>query len=207
MKHFTSSDFESMSRFYRANLINSVSGYKPANLIGTVDEAGHTNLAIFSSVVHLGADPALLGFIQRPITAFSHTYQNILATGYYTINHVHRSFAENAHYTSARFDRSISEFEACKLTPEWIAPFKAPFVRESQIKIGMKFLQEMPIELNNTRLIIGQIEHLIVPEEWVAADGNIALDQAEDMCISGLETWYMAQKVAQYPYAKVPQKN
>ena len=69
MKHFTRSAIEELERFYRANLVNSVSGYKPANLIGTVSDSGVTNVAIFSSVVHLGADPALLAFNPRVVVA------------------------------------------------------------------------------------------------------------------------------------------
>ena len=42
--HFTASDIQSFEKSYRANLINSVSGFKPANLIGTRSAAGHTNL-------------------------------------------------------------------------------------------------------------------------------------------------------------------
>ncbi len=204
MKHFTAADFADMDRNYRANLINSASGYKPANLIGTRSaDQQHTNLAIFSSVVHLGANPALLGFIQRPLTEYSHTYQNILDTGVYTINHIHRPFARQAHYTSARFAREQSEFEACHLTPEYLAGFPAPFVGESQIKIGLRLVQEIPITLNQTRLIIGQIEHLFVAELALEADGNLALDQVEDVCLSGLESWYEASAFEKYPYAKV----
>ena len=39
----------------KLNLINSISGIKPANLIATRSEAGEDNVAIFSSVIHLAA--------------------------------------------------------------------------------------------------------------------------------------------------------
>jgi hypothetical protein len=42
MKHFTNQDIQELSKYYRANLINSVSGYKPANLIGTISAEGKT---------------------------------------------------------------------------------------------------------------------------------------------------------------------
>ena len=43
-------EIEKSERKWRLNLINSVSGIKPANLIGTKSEDGIDNLAIFSSV-------------------------------------------------------------------------------------------------------------------------------------------------------------
>ncbi len=150
-------EIEKLERFYRANLINSITGYKSANLIGSINNNGITNVAIFSSVVHLGANPSLIGFIQRPITEQSHTYKNIIENGYYTINHIHPNFLKNAHYTSAKFKVNISEFNTCHLTESFIENFTAPFVQESNVKIGLQFIQEIPIALNNTKLIIGKI--------------------------------------------------
>jgi flavin reductase (DIM6/NTAB) family NADH-FMN oxidoreductase RutF len=203
--HFTNTDLQKLERFYRANLVNSVSGYKSANLIGTVADDGHTNLAVFSSLVHLGADPALLAFIQRPLGESGHTYHNIKQNGYYTINHIHRDFVEKAHYTSAKFDREVSEFEACQLTPEWLKGFAAPFVKESQIKIGMRFVQEIPITLNNTIMVIGQIEHIFIAEHALQTNGNVALGLVSDVCISGLECYHDVTPLAAFPYAKTTQ--
>jgi flavin reductase (DIM6/NTAB) family NADH-FMN oxidoreductase RutF len=42
------------------NLINSCTGYKSANLIATKSEDGAVNVAIFSSITHLGSNPALI---------------------------------------------------------------------------------------------------------------------------------------------------
>jgi len=202
LKHFSSSDIKNLERFYRANLINSISGYKPANLIGTYSEKGIANLALFSSVVHLGANPALLGYIQRPVGEFSHTYKNIKKNQYYTINHVHENFIEKAHFTSAKFDEDTSEFEMCKLTEENLLEFKAPFVKESDIKIGMKFVQEVPISLNNTILIIGKIEHLFIHEDAIVEDGSVNLNCVNDVSISGLDTYHRVKQFGKFSYAK-----
>jgi len=73
---YTKKDIQALDRVNKLKIINSVTGIKPANLIGTINENGQTNLAIFSSIVHLGSDPALLGFIARPLTAeVGHTYE------------------------------------------------------------------------------------------------------------------------------------
>ena len=63
--HFSKQDILNTPRIKRLNLINSITGIKPANLIGTISKNSHTNLAIFSSVIHLGSSPSLIGFIIR----------------------------------------------------------------------------------------------------------------------------------------------
>ena len=72
MKHFSKQNILDLEKVKRLNIINSITGIKPANLIGSIDDNNeNTNLAIFSSVVHLGSHPALLGFIPRVIKLFS----------------------------------------------------------------------------------------------------------------------------------------
>lgn len=191
------------SRIKRLNIINSITGIKPANLIGTVSNAGETNLGIFSSMVHLGSDPAILGFILRPSGEVRrHTYENILETGEYTINHVHHSNIEQAHYTSAKFSKEISEFDKCEFTDEYIANFKAPFVKESVIKIGMKYVESLPIKINGTTLVIGEIEHIIMPDGVVDEQGQVDLETAGTAGISGLNSYYAIEKIAEFPFAR-----
>ncbi|NUQ26294.1 MAG: flavin reductase [Saprospiraceae bacterium] len=202
MKHYDAQAIEQLERRFRANLINSSSGFKSANLIGTKSKDGQENVAIFSSVVHLGSDPALIGYIQRPLGDHSHTYRNIMETGVYTINHVPAKLVEQAHYTSARLARDASEFEACRLSPYYLEGFEAPFVAESPVLLGMRFVQEIPIELNGTRLIIGKIEHLLFHAALVGADGNLALDQAQSAVVAGLDSYYGPSFLVKLPYAK-----
>jgi len=200
----TRKDIDTLDSVTRLKIINAVTGIKPANLIGTMSEDGLTNVAIFSSVVHLGSNPPLLGFVMRPQGEVPrNTYQNIIETGVYTINHVHPEFVERAHYTSAKFDADLSEFNRCKLTKEFLPGFHAPFVEESTFKIGLKFQQEVKIERNGTSLIIGEIEHLFIPDEAINAEQEINLEKSNTVGISGLNSYYSLQKIADYPYARV----
>ena len=59
-------DFNTLENHYRANLINSVIGVKQASLIGTVGVNCISNLALFSSTVHLGSNPPLVAIFSRP---------------------------------------------------------------------------------------------------------------------------------------------
>jgi hypothetical protein len=98
MAFYSLSTIQGWERFYRGNFINSLSGFKSASLIATVNNDGISNLAIFSNIVHIGADPAVIGFVNRPKDAAPHTISNIEATGAYTINLIPANLIEQAHH-------------------------------------------------------------------------------------------------------------
>ncbi len=200
--YYTKQDIADLDRVLRLKIINSVTGIKPANLIGTIGNNGVTNLAVFSSIVHLGSRPALLGFIARPPTdEVGHTLQNIMENGAYTINHIHPDFTKNAHYTSAKFEKSVSEFAACGLTEDYIDGFKAPFVKESHFKIGLQFVDALDIP-NGTKLVIGEIQNLTLPDIDINA-GDLDLELSKSTGISGLNSYYELKKIAQYPFVRL----
>lgn len=202
--HLTHQDILETSKIRRLNIINSITGIKPGNLIGTKGKDGSSNLAVFSSVVHLGSKPPLLGFILRPTGDVPrHTHQNILETGIYTINSIPANKTQNAHYTSAKFEFGNSEFKGCDFEEENIEGFHAPFVKESAIKIGLSVVQTIDIELNGTKLVIGKIEHLMVHDELVSEEGYINLEKANAAGISGLNSYYKLKHIADYPYARI----
>lgn len=202
MPHFTAADLADLEKVFRLNLINAITGFKPANLLGTADAEGRTNLAIISSVVHLGSQPALLGLVMRPPSVPRHSYDNIRATRCYTLNHVHAGMIREAHGTSANVEREVSEFDACGLTPDYRDGFPAPYVQESRLQIGLELLQELPIEANGTVLLIGSVRHLYLPDEALRSDGSLNLPAAGTVALSGLDTYYTATAVARYGYAR-----
>ena len=201
--YYTKHDILEMDRVKKIKFMNSISGIKPANLIGSISNKGQTNVAIFSSVVHLGSDPALLGFITRPTGEIPrHTFENIIEKKQYTINHIPNTITKNAHYTSAKLERDQSEFDICGLTEEYIANFKAPFVKESSIKMGLEFKEYIDIKLNGTILVIGEVQHLIIPEAAITSDEDINLEAIQSVGISGLNTYYNLNQIDRYPYAR-----
>lgn len=205
---WTEQDIKSAEKVTRLRMINAITGIKPANLIGTQSAAGRHNLAVFSSVVHLGSDPALIGFILRPYGEVPrHTWQNIQETGHYTINHIPESYTQQAHYTSAKFPAEISEFDRCGFTPEFVSGINAPFVRESSLKMGLSFVSSTEIPLNGTTLVIGKIIHLTIPDEFIDPAGELDLQLAQSTGISGLNTYYRLEKIGQYPYARLSDLN
>ena len=202
MAVYSISEIESWERFYRANFINSLTGFKSVNLIGTVNALGQTNLGIFSSIVHIGSNPPLVGYINRPVKAAPHTLVNIQATGVYSINHIHPSFVQQAHQTSAKYEAGISEFEEVGLTPEFQENIAAPFVKESHIKYALSLQQIIPIELNDTFLVIGKIISIQIDKGIIANDGFIHLEKANTICSNGIDGYYSTEPIERYQYAK-----
>ncbi len=202
MQHLSINTIKSWERFYRANFINCLSGFKSANLIGTVNKDGQPNLAVFSSVVHLGSDPALVGFINRPLAAAPHTIKNIEATGVYTINHINLSFVEKAHQTSAKYPVEVNEFEAVGLGEQYIDPIIAPFVAESLLKYALTLVEIVPIRYNNTFLVIGSVTDVILNETLIEVDGFIDIEKANSLSCLGVDAYYKPTQLTRYGYAK-----
>jgi flavin reductase (DIM6/NTAB) family NADH-FMN oxidoreductase RutF len=191
-----------MEQRKRAQLINSISGFRSTVLIGSKDIAGQTNLAIFSSIVHIGSNPPLLSFIMRPDSVERHTLTNIMDTGYYTINHIHNNIYEQAHQTSARYPKSVSEFDATGLTSEYKNEFVAPFVKESHIQIAMEFKERVTIEINQTSMVIGEIKAVYFPTNCLELDGFINLEKAGTITSAGLDSYHATQLLQRLEYAK-----
>lgn len=200
--HFSTSDIDQMPDRKRAKLINSLSGFKSCNLIGTKNSQGETNISIISSAFHLGSNPPLLGFIIRPDSAPRHTLDNLRETKVCTFNHVNEDLIKKAHQTSARYQRHESEFDQCGITEEYIGEFQAPFAKESHIKASLKLIREYQIEENGTHMIIAKVQDIYLPSEVLKQDGHINLELAKTACVSGLDSYHQTSHIGRLSYAK-----
>lgn len=196
-------DIEGLEKAYKRNLINQLSGVKGANLIGTKDQEGKTNLAIFNSVVHLGANPACMGFIMRPLTVQRDTYQNLKAEGFYTINSVLVSDYKKAHHTAAKWEGS--EFDACDFTPYYSENHAAPYVQSSPIKIGLKYVEEHNV-FNGTVMIVGEIVEIIIDNSLLDDDGYFDFEKAKLLNVAGLDNYFNAKQIEKLDYPR-PNEN
>jgi flavin reductase (DIM6/NTAB) family NADH-FMN oxidoreductase RutF/NAD(P)-dependent dehydrogenase (short-subunit alcohol dehydrogenase family) len=198
----TKDNITALETHERVLFINSLSGFKSANLVGTANDKKNSNLAIISSVVHLGANPPLLGMVMRPHTVPRGTLENILDTGVYTLNHVHEDIYQQAHQTSARYPENVSEFDEVGFTEQWEDGFNAPFVEESRIKIGMQFREKHTLDINGTEFVIGEIVSIEMADEFVAGDGFVSLEKAGTVAVSSLDTYHSTSTLASLSYAK-----
>lgn len=199
---FTRHTIEHQEQRYRTAFINSLAGFRQAVLVGTKGADGTANLAIFNSLIHLGANPAMFGLMSRPDTVPRDTLQNIRDTGEYSLNYVDVSFMQNAHQTSARYDRGVSEFEMTGLEEMYYPGFSSPFVAGAMVKIGMKLEDTIPIPLNGTLLIIGSISFVEIESTLVGQDGFVGLSEANVLISQGLDAYFTTTLVDRLPYAK-----
>ena len=202
LEHITNEQIIGLDSRKRVNLINSLSGIKSCNLIATINEEGVENLAIISSVFHLGASPALLGFVIRPDTVPRDTLSNIRTTKLCTLNNVCSSYFKEAHQTSARYLESVSEFEQAGLSPIYHDSIAVPFVAESSIRAGLKFVREIPIVENSTHILICEITDIFHGAQAIFEDGTLDIQKAGSIGVSGLNTYYDIKRIARLAYAK-----
>ena len=202
MHYFSKTEIAELNNRYRNNLINSISGYKSANLIGTISKTGTTNLAVFNSIVHLGSNPALLGFILRPTTVPRHSFSNMKENGVFTVNHIAKNQIEAAHHTSAKYPEEISEFDQTELNPVYKNDFAAPFVEGAPVQIACRYVNDYLIEENDTRLVVGAIEGVYIDDKMILDDGWVQLDLGEVVTINGLDGYALPQLIERFPYAR-----
>ncbi|MFZ9661498.1 MAG: flavin reductase family protein [Chitinophagaceae bacterium] len=199
---FTQQDIEQLEQRFRTAFINSLAGFRQAVLVGTKSTDGYSNLAIFNSLIHLGAQPALYGLISRPDTVQRDTLQNIMDTKTYTLNYVKAELYQKAHHTSARYPKEVSEFDKVGFQEQYHPSFYAPFVEDAEVKIAMRLEEIINISINKTVMIIGSIQQVEINESIVGSDGFVALSDAEILISQGLDAYFISQTIGRLPYAK-----
>ena len=202
MKHITRDDISQMEKLERLNIINSCTGYKSANLIATLSENGSANVAVFSSITHLGSNPGILGFIVRPTTVPRDTYSNIKAKGFFTVNHITSNMIADAHHTSANYEVGVSEFDKTNLEEEYKNNLEIPFVKGSPIQLYCKYMNEYYIKENDTIHVIASIEHVYYNENMEHKDGWLQLDKGNVVAINGLDGYCLPKLMDRFEYAR-----
>lgn len=197
-------DLLDAERFFRTTFVNGLSGFKSVCLCGSISSKGQHNLSLISSVVHVGANPPYMGMLMRPHTVPRDTLENILETGYFTLNHLREEFFEAAHQTAARYPRETSEFEATGLQPVFSEHHPAPYVGESHVRIGLTYKERHDL-LNGTVLIVGEVQEVFFPEDCLREDGYLDLHKAGSLTVASLDAYHSTEPIARMAYAKPDQ--
>lgn len=202
MINMNSDQISEMEKFYRISLMNSISGYKSVNLLGTTNANGITNLCPVSSVFHMGSNPPLLGMVIRPERTHNDTLRNIRSVGQYTLNNVLPEWYTEAHQTSASYPSGISEFDVCGFEKLYSGKFRAPFVEKSTIRIGLELREIIDAEINGTTIIIGEIVLILADDTLIGEDGFVDHVKAGTLAVAGQDSYYSPQVVGRLTYAK-----
>jgi flavin reductase (DIM6/NTAB) family NADH-FMN oxidoreductase RutF len=199
---FSSESLDSLDKIYRINLVNSITGYKSANLLGTISNEGIENVAIFSSITHLGSQPALLSFFVRPNVVPRNTYNNIKEKKIFTVNHISKEKIDDAHHTSAKYGDDISEFDKTNLQSEYKKNWEAPFVKGSAVQLGCKYLNEYFLKENGCSMIVASIEIIFIKEGLLDNDGWVELSKANIVTVNGLDGYALPKTIKRLKYAR-----
>ncbi len=199
---FDRSQLDQMDKRRRANLINALSGYKSANLLGSINAQQQTNFALLSSVFHVGANPPLMGCLLRPHSVPRHSLENIMEMECFTLNAVTKSMYEQAHQTSARYSRDQSEFEAVGLTPEFSDVLSAPYVAQSPVQIGLSLVDTQTLAIDETVLVIGEIKEIRLIDNMISVDGHLNFNEFEAVAVTGLDEYHLPVSLGRLPYPK-----
>lgn len=202
MHTLTALDIAGMDLLARVQFATSLPGAKPISLVGTTDHSGQTNLAPFSSILHLGSSPCLLGMVSRPDLVDRHTLANLTETRAWTINHLHPEILNAAHHCSAKYPKEVSEFDATGLTAHYVTGFLAPFVEQSRFRIGLELEDIIPIPANGTQLIVGRVVLVQVAEEYLIESGGVDLVGLDCLASTALDTYFRLQPLARLAHAK-----
>ena len=202
MRTFSSKELAEQDKRYRTNFINSLSGFKSLQLLGSINQEGQSNLAVFNSIFHVGANPPYIGLVVRPDGPEHDTLKNILGHEHYTLNNVKEEFYQQAHQTSARYASGESEFKACGFKEEYIGDFSVPFVKESSIQIGLKLKELIPVKTNGTTIVIGEVVLIRINETYILEDGTVDLEAAGSITVAGLDSYHRTEKIGRLAYAK-----
>lgn len=192
---------DSMDKRYRTQLINSLWGVRPAVLVSTIDKKGNSNLAIFNSLMHIGAHPPVVGLIFRPDSVDRHTLSNILATQHYSINYITQEMIAQAHQTSARYTADVSEFEATGLKKGSISEL-VPNVEDSPVVIDLAFKEKLDIQSNGTHLVIGEVLNIYINDGLIDNEGWINHERLGTIGAGGLDSYYSSKLLKRMEYAK-----
>ena len=195
---------EKLDTRIRAALINSLPSVKPALLLGTQSANDQSNLCVINSCFHIGAHPALLGFVLRPNPdgVERHSLDNILESQQMTLNAITDDMVSRAHHTSARFPRNVSEFDACGFSEFYREGFNAPFVSESPLKIALQLAEHQLLAINGTHLIIGAVDYLEFADTAWREDGSLDLATMGIVGCVGLDSYHGIREGRQFAYAK-----
>lgn len=199
LKKYNAQDLLSMEQRKRATFINSMAGLKSAVLVGTCNEKRQTNLAIFNSLLHIGANPPYYGLLFRPDTVRRDTLQNITDQKEYTINLMPAEFVVAVHQTSAKYGPEESEFSAVGLHEHFVQGCSAPFVQEALIRIGLRLEEKIEVAVNKTLLVIGSIQYIEMDQSMIDETGFVNLSPT--LACAGLDAYYKAELLKRMAYA------
>ena len=93
------------------------------------------------------------------------------------------------------------------MVPEYKNNWYAPYVKDSPISLGCRYLNEYEIKENGCLLIVAAIEQIFIQEDLLMEDGWVDLTKGSVMAINGLDGYTLPQLEKRLEYARPKQIN
>ena len=126
--------------------------------------------------------------------------RNIKYLKQYGICSISSKMIDKSHLTSKKTASNESEYKLFDIEKDYIDNFPVPFAKESQIKIGLNFIEEKFI-VNKCRLIVGEVE-IIKINSSITKSGNLNFEELDGITITGISTYNKIKNPIEMPYAK-----
>jgi len=145
---------------------------RPIAFVSTVSKEGVRNLAPFSFLTAVSANPPVICFspmIRGTDGAKKDTLRNIEATGEFVINVVSEDFAQAMNLCSGEYPPEVDEFALSKLTPVASEAVKPARVAEARVQMECTLLEVVHISAKplGGSLVLGKIVRIHVDDAIV----------------------------------------
>jgi flavin reductase (DIM6/NTAB) family NADH-FMN oxidoreductase RutF len=166
---------------------------RPIAFVSTIGADGVGNLAPFSFFAMGGQNPqgvAICPTADRNGNP-KDTLRNIRATGEFTISIVSREMAERVNQASAPYPPEVDEFDVTGFTRAPSVTVKPPRVAEAPAAMECRVFQILPQgegPMHGT-WVIGEVLHLWVRDELLAADGLPDTAKVHPAARMGRDEW------------------
>jgi flavin reductase (DIM6/NTAB) family NADH-FMN oxidoreductase RutF len=166
---------------------------QPTTLVVSVDPAGGTNVMTASWAGIVSKTPPMMAV---SLHRGRKTYEQIRATGCFTVNMVPASLAVQADYCGLKSGRDEDKVGAAGLTLTPASQVSAPLVGESPLNVECRLRQE--VELGEYRLMLGEILEIHAAEEAFDPAGKGDVRAFDPLVYLGgiREYWSLGEKVA-----------
>lgn len=201
LKSFSSEEIKSLDRAYRRDFINRITGAKLAWILGSFHPEFGENLALFSSIVHVGANPPLVGIVFRPSMGKLHSLRNINETKLFSLNSLPLKFRKEIHSSSANGSEELDDFDSIGLQREIDSSHPIPLVKEASIRMLLEPVELAPIRTNSNHFLVSEIKKVEINVAFL--DSN-ELPIPEGLTyVSGLDLYCKVESIQSMPYARI----
>ena len=71
------------------------------------------------------------------------------------------------------------------------------------LKLGMSLIEVVEMGCTESKLIIGEIDHILIKKQFLEKDHSLNLEKCKSISVCGLNHYYESKKNISLPYARL----